>query len=99
MPKMLDSGLTTVQQRRFLLKLRRAIKNALIEEIAVADTLNQDEWTYSSWSALNAAYNAAKKLNNDSSATVEELMDAHADLKMLWIISFLPQWIHPNWKN
>ena len=57
------------------------IKNALIEEIAVADTLNQDEWTYSSWSALNAAYNAAKKLNNDSSATVEELMDAHADLK------------------
>ena len=57
------------------------IKDALSETIKIADTVNKEDYTYASWSALKTAYDNAKELQSSTTATTSELTSAYTALR------------------
>jgi hypothetical protein len=55
-------------------------KSALIAEIDKAEALDSNEYTSSSWTALEAALNAANAVNNNADATQEQVNTAKNNL-------------------
>ena len=55
-------------------------KSALIAEIDKAEALDKNEYTSSSWTALEAALNAANAVNNNADATQEQVNTAKNNL-------------------